>query len=384
MHKIVDYRLFMVPPRWLFLRVETTEGIVGWGEPILEGRARTVAAAVSELMDKYVLKTDISNIEDIWQVLYRGGFYRGGPVLMSAISGIDQSLWDIKGKALGVPIYELLGGACRDKVRVYHWVGGDSPSEVSEEALRLIQSGFTAIKMNVAGKLHPIESAYKVAEIEKRVARVRDTIGNSADIAIDFHGRVTPSLAPRIARALEPYSPLFIEEPILPPIPNRLAQIKAISTVPIAFGERMYTRWDFRPFLELGVLDVAQPDLSHAGGISECKKIGSLVEAYGGQMAFHCPLGPIALAACIQVAATLPNYLIQEVSFGIHYNEGVEMTDYLEDPSVFKLKDGFVPLPVSPGLGITIDEGAVRDASTKGHDWTNPVWRHEDGAFAEW
>jgi len=384
MNKLVGYELFMVPPRWLFLRLETENGVVGWGEPVLEGRARTVAAAVSELMDKYVLGTDASNIEDVWQLLYRGGFYRGGPVLMSAISGIDQALWDIKGKTLGVPVYDLLGGYCRDAIRVYHWVGGDSPSEVSEDALKLIHSGFTAIKMNIAGSLHSIESAHKVKNIAKRVAQVRDAIGDEVDIAIDFHGRVTAAMAPRMARELEPYSLLFMEEPILPPIPNRLAQLKASSTIPIAFGERLYTRWGFRPFLELGVLDVAQPDISHAGGISECKKIGSLVETYGVQMAFHCPLVPIALAACIQVAATLPNYLIQEASFGMHYNEGIEMSDYLQDPSVLELKEGLLPLPAGPGLGITIDEAVVRDASIKGHDWANPVWRHEDGALTEW
>lgn len=384
MSEVVGYELFMVPPRWLFLRVETGDGVVGWGEPVLEGRARTVAAAVSELMDKHVLGADASNIEDTWQLLYRGGFYRGGPVLMSALSGIDQALWDIKGKTLGVSVYDLLGGPCRNAVRVYHWVGGDSPSEVSEEALKLINTGFTAVKMNIAGSLHSIESVHQVKEIEQRVAQVRDAIGDKIDMAIDFHGRVTAAMAPRLAHVLEPYSPLFMEEPILPPIPVRLAQLKASSTIPIAFGERLYTRWEFRPFLEAGVLDVAQPDISHAGGISECKKIGSLLETYGGQMAFHCPLGPIAFASCIQVAATLPNYLIQEASFGMHYNEGIEMSDYLENPSVLELKDGFLPLPSDPGLGIAIDEKAVRDASIKGHDWSNPVWRHEDGALAEW
>jgi len=384
MNKVVGYKLFMVPPRWLFLSVGTEDGVVGWGEPVLEGRARTVAAAVSELMDKYVLGTDASNIEGTWQLLYRGGFYRGGPILMSAISGIDQALWDIKGKTLGVPVYDLLGGTCRNAVRVYHWVGGDSPSEVSEQALELIEKGFTAVKMNIAGRLHSIESSHKVKEITDRVAQVRGAIGDKVDIAIDFHGRVTAAMAPRLARALEPYSLLFMEEPILPAIPSRLAQLKASSTIPIAFGERLYTRWGFRPFLESGVLDVAQPDISHAGGISECKKIGSLMETHGGQVAFHCPLGPIALASCIQVAATLPNYLIQEASFGMHYNEGIEITDYLEDASVFNVSDGFIALPTAPGLGIVVDEDAVRDASIKGHDWANPVWRHEDGALSEW
>lgn len=382
--KLASYRTFIVPPRWLFLKVETKEGLVGWGEPILEGRARTVAAAVAELMDKYVMKMDVSNVEDVWQVLYRGGFYRGGPILMSALAGIDQALWDIKGKSVGVPVYKLLGGSCRDKVRVYRWVGGDSPSEVAEEAVNQIKAGFTALKMNVAGRLRTIESAQKVREVVTRFARVREAVGEDVDLAIDFHGRVSPSLTPQLARALEPYSPLFIEEPMLPLLHKRLTQLKTITSIPLAFGERLYSRWDFRSFLEAGLLDVAQPDLSHAGGITECKKIVSLAETYGTQVAFHCPLGPIALAACIQVAATAPNFLIQETSIGIHYNEGIEMTDYLEDPSVFAIKDGFVSLLTKPGLGITIDENAVRNAAIQGHNWMNPLWRHEDGSLAEW
>ncbi len=382
--KVKIYKTFIVPPRWLFLRVKTDEGIVGWGEPIVEGRARTVAAAVAELMDKYVMNMDVSNIEDVWQVLYRGGFYRGGAILMSALAGIDQALWDIKGKSVGLPVYKLLGGACRNKIRVYRWVGGDSPLEAGEEAANQIKAGFTALKMNVAGRLRTIESVQKVREIERRFAHVREIIGEGVDLAIDFHGRVSPSLAPQLLRALEPYSPLFIEEPMLPLLPKRLAQLKNITTIPLAFGERLFSRWDFRPFLESNSLDVAQPDLSHAGGITECKKIASLAETYGTQVAFHCPLGPIALAACIQVATTTPNFLIQETSIGIHYNEGVKMSDYLGDPSVFALKEGYIELPKAPGLGIEIDEGAVRDAATKGHDWSNPVWRHEDGSFAEW
>ncbi|MCD6558618.1 MAG: galactonate dehydratase [Palaeococcus sp.] len=382
--KLASYRTFIVPPRWLFLKVETKEGLVGWGEPILEGRARTVAAAVAELMDKYVMKMDVSNVEDVWQVLYRGGFYRGGPILMSALAGIDQALWDIKGKSVGVPVYKLLGGSCRDKVRVYRWVGGDSPSEVAEEAVNQIKAGFTALKMNVAGRLRTIESAQKVREVVTRFARVREAVGEDVDLAIDFHGRVSPSLTPQLARALEPYSPLFIEEPMLPLLHKRLTQLKTITSIPLAFGERLYSRWDFRSFLEAGLLDVAQPDLSHAGGITECKKIVSLAETYGTQVAFHCPLGPIALAACIQVAATAPNFLIQETSIGIHYNEGIEMTDYLEDSSVFAIKDGFVSLLTKPGLGITIDENAVRNAAIQGHNWMNPLWRHEDGSLAEW
>lgn len=382
--RIIKHDLFFVPPRWLFLRLETEEGLVGWGEPIVEGRATTVAAAVDELIRKYVSKLDIARIEDVWQVLYRGGFYRGGPVLMSALAGIDQALWDIKGKSLGVPIYELLGGPCRDRVRVYRWIGGDEPDEVAEEARVAVAQGFTALKMNVSGKLRFLESPHRVQQVIARIARVREAIGEKVDLALDFHGRVSPALALTLARALEPFSPLFFEEPMLPLLPKRLVQLKRTTCVPLAFGERLYTRWDFQPYLELGVIDIAQPDLSHAGGITECRKIAILAETYGTLVAFHCPLGPIALAACIQVAAVTHNFLIQETSLGIHYNEGVELTDYLADRSVFALEEGYVLLPKGPGLGIQVDEAAVREANLKWKDWSNPLWRHENGAVAEW
>ena len=382
--KIVKYELFPVPPRWLFLRVETDEGLVGWGEPVLEGRLGTVMAAVEELMEKYVLELDAARIEDIWQVLYRGGFYRGGPVLMSALAGIDQALWDLKGKALGVPVYELLGGPCRDRIRVYRWVGGDEPGEAAEEAREQVRRGFTALKMNVAGKLGTLLSPSQLKEVVALIAEVREAVGDGVDLAIDFHGRVSPALAPRLVQALEPLTPYFYEEPLLPPLVPRLKHLKAVTPVPLAFGERLYSRWDFRPFLEAGVMDIAQPDLSHAGGISECRRIAALAEVYGASVAFHCPLGPIALAACIQVAATIPNFLIQETSLGIHYNEGVELTDYLTNPGVFALEEGFVQIPAGPGLGIEVDEGTVREAARRWEDWSNPIWRGRDGAIVEW
>lgn len=382
--RIHKYELFAVPPRWLFLRLETDEGLVGWGEPILEGRVRTVRSAVKELMDKYVVGADIRRILDLWQVVYRGGFYRGGPVLMSALAGIDQALWDLKGKAFGVPVYELLGGPCRDKVRVYCWVGGDEPDEIAEEARRQIEKGFTALKMNVAGRLNLLERPAILKKIVQRFFKVREAVGEAIDLALDFHGRVSPAFAFRLAQALEEGQPLFYEEPIFPPSVSLLSRLKALTHVPLAFGERLYTRWDFRPFLEAGVMDIAQPDLSHAGGITECLRISTLAEAYGALMAFHCPLGPIALAASLQVAAVVPNFLIQETSFGIHYNEGVELLDYVVNKEVFALQEGYIALPSGPGLGVEIDEGAVRAAAARAVDWSNPLWRGEDGSLLEW
>jgi len=384
MGQIAKYELFLVPPRWLFLRIETKDGRVGWGEPILEGRATTVAAAVRELMEKYVMTANIDRIEDVWATLYRGGFYRGGPVLMSAISGIDQALWDLKGKRFNAPVYSLIGGACRDRIRVYRWVGGDEPDELAEAARKCIADGFTCIKTNVAGKVRPIETPRIIERIGRRLAELRECVGPDIDIAVDFHGRVSASLAPRVAKAIEPIMPLFIEEPVPPEEWRALLYLKSQTSTPIALGERLYSRWEFRKYLEAGIVDILQPDLSHAGGITECKKIASLAETYGSLVAFHCPLGPIALAACLQVAATVTNYLIQETSFGIHYNEGIELTDYLENPETLLIKDGYIDLPKGPGLGIEIDEKAVRDASLRGHSWKNPVWRFEDGSLAEW
>ncbi|NEU55555.1 galactonate dehydratase [Halorussus sp. MSC15.2] len=381
--RIVDYELYEVPPRWLFLRLETSDGLVGWGEPVVEGRAHTVRAAVEELLDSYLLGKSPDRIEDHWQTMYRGGFYRGGPVLMSAIAGIDQALWDIKGKQFGAPVYELLGGRARDRIRVYQWVGGDRPENVADAAREKVEEGFTALKMNATAEMERVDSPAAVAEAEARLEAVREAVGDEADIGVDFHGRVAKSMAKRLAAALEPHQPMFIEEPVLPEHNDALPGIAAHTTAPIATGERMYSRWDFKEVFESGAVDVIQPDLSHAGGITEVKKIADMAEAYDVAMAPHCPLGPIALAACIQVDAVSPNALIQEQSLDIHYNEGSDVLDYLADTSVFDYHDGYVDLPDGPGLGIEIDEQHVR-AKAGDIDWHNPVWRHEDGSVAEW
>ncbi|WP_158059070.1 galactonate dehydratase [Halorussus halophilus] len=381
--EITDYELFELPPRWLFLRVETSDGLVGWGEPVVEGRAHTVRAAVEELMDGYLLGEDPLRIEDHWQTMYRGGFYRGGPVLMSAIAGIDQALWDIKGKHFGAPVYELLGGKARDRVRVYQWVGGDRPADVGEAAKEKVDAGFTALKMNATPELRRIDSPAAIAEAENRLAEVREAVGDEVDIGVDFHGRVAKSMAKKLAAALEPYDPMFVEEPVLPEHNDALPEIANHTTTPIATGERMYSRWDFKEVFESGAVDVIQPDLSHAGGISEVKKIASMAEAYDVALAPHCPLGPIALASCVQVDACTPNALIQEQSLDIHYNETSDVLDYLSDPSVFEYEEGYVALPEEPGLGIEIDETVVRERAGD-VDWHNPVWRHDDGSVAEW
>ncbi|MGW0391252.1 galactonate dehydratase [Streptomyces sp. NPDC003042] len=380
--KITSLRTYLVAPRWCFLRIETDEGVTGWGEPVVEGRAHTVAAAVDELADHLVGK-DPMRIEDHWQVLTKGGFYRGGPVLSSAVAGIDQALWDIAGKALGVPVWQLLGGNVRDRARVYSWIGGDRPDEVAGAALDRKAQGFTAIKMNASAQLRLIDTPEAVHGIVERVASVREAVGDRFDIAIDFHGRLTSAMARRVLPLLEPYLPLFVEEPLVPEMSDHIGDIVRSTSIPIATGERLYSRWDFKKVLQQGIA-VAQPDLSHAGGISEVRRIAAMAEAYDVSLAPHCPLGPIALAACLQVGFATPNLLIQEQSLGIHYNTGSDLLDYLVDRSVFQYDDGHVALLTAPGLGIEIDEKAVERAAESGHRWRNPVWRRDDGSVAEW
>jgi galactonate dehydratase len=380
--RIVSVDTFAVPPRWLFVRVRTDEGLTGWGEATLEGRLGTVAAAVAEVSE-HVVGADPLRIEAAWQLMTRAGFYRGGPVLGSAVAGIDQALWDIAGKAHGVPVHHLLGGAVRDRVRVYGWIGGDRPGDVAAEAARQVEAGFTAVKMNASAQMRPVDTPRAVAEVVQRATAVREVLGDDRDVAIDFHGRVGTAMARRLLPALEPVQPLFVEEPVLPEHTARLGRLAAGTTVPIATGERLYSRWDFRPALEAGIA-VAQPDVAHAGGISEVRRIASLAEVYDVAMAPHCPIGPVALAACLQVDAVVPNLLIQEQSLGIHYNVTNDLLDYLADPAVFAYAGGYVAIPQGPGLGITLDEEAVRAAARAGHEWKNPVWRNRDGTLAEW
>jgi len=381
--KIESFELFVVPPRWLFLKVTTDTGIVGWGEPIVEGKAETVKAAVLEMAD-YLVGKDAGKIEDLFQTLYRGGFYRGGPVLMSAIAGIEQALWDIKGKKYGLPIYEFMGGAVRDKVRMYSWIGGDIPSEVAMQAKAAVAAGFTAVKMNGTGALGWIDTPASIDETITRVAAVREAVGRSIDIGIDFHGRVRKPMAKRLIKELEPFTPMFVEEPVLPENNDALLELSRISSIPIATGERMFSRWDFKGILASGAVDIVQPDLSHAGGIWECRKIAAMAEAYDVAVAPHCPLGPIALAACLQLDFCTPNAFIQEQSLGIHYNVGSDLLDYLVDPAVFHYQEGYVPILTGPGLGIEVNEEKVREAAGIGHRWRNPVWRNVDGSVTEW
>jgi len=378
--KIGRIETFLVPPRWLFVRVETVDGAFGWGEASLEGHAEAVAGAFEALRDRF-LGHDARRIEDIWQIAYRGGFYRGGAVLMSALSGFDQALWDLKGKAASLPAWELMGGRVRDRIRAYAWIGGDRPHEIADAARSRKEQGFSAVKMNATAELDWIGTPRLFDEV---VQRVQAAQAAGVDVGLDFHGRVHRPMAKQLAKVLEPLGLLFIEEPLLSENPEGLADIASLVSTPIALGERLYSRWDFKPFFERGAVDIIQPDLSHAGGISECRRIAAMAEAYDVAVAPHCPLGPLALAACLQLAANAPNVAIQEMSLGIHYNVGHDLLNFITDPEVLTPTDGYLAIPQGPGLGVTIDEAAVREAAREGHRWRNPVWRQHDGSFAEW
>ena len=269
---------------------------------------------------------------------------------------------------------------------MYSWIGGDDPREAAQEALARKNAGYTAIKMNAVGALAWVDSYAKIDAAGERVAAVRAACGADFGIAVDFHGRVHKPMVKALAKVLEPFRPLFIEEPVLPENNEALVDLARSTTIPIATGERQFSRWDYKALLQSGAADILQPDISHAGGIWEGRKIAAMAEAYDVAVAPHCPLGPVSLAACLQLDFCTPNAFIQEQSLGIHYNAngGSDLLDYLVDPSVFHYNAGYVPLMTAPGLGITVNEEAVREAAKTGHRWRNPVWRNEDGSVAEW
>lgn len=372
---------FPVLPRWLFVRIETEQGAVGWGEATLEGHGEAVAGAIDAARDR-LIGHDPDRIEDAWQLLHRLGFYRGGPVLMSAIAGIDQALWDLRGRKLGVPVHQLLGGRVRDRIPVYAWIGGDRPADIAEAAKQRAAQGFTAVKMNGTEDIGWLEGMRQIDALVERVGQVRDA---GVDVGIDFHGRVHRPLARAALKAIEPLRPLFAEEVVLSDNVDVVAQLAGCSAVPIALGERLYSRWDYRPFFEKGAVDIIQPDLAHAGGISETRRIAAMAETYDVAFAPHCPIGPLALAACLHVGAATPNFVIQEVSLGIHYNRPAEdLTTLVRNPTMFAIENGAIAIPDGPGLGVEVDEAAVREMAKSPHRWRNPAWRGQDGELREW
>ena len=367
--KITKLETFLVKPRWIFLKIHTDVGVVGLGEPLLEGRALTIQTAIKEV-EPYLIGKDPRRVVHHWQAIYRHAFYRGGPILTSALSGIDQALWDIKGKLLNVPIYELLGGPTRDRVRVY------GRASNADDMKQRVKEGYTVIKTGVAKKnpANIVENPRFVKYAIDNFASLRDAGGPDMDIAIDFHGAISPQLAKVLIKELEPYQPMFVEEPCQAQNVDVMADIARGTHLPIAAGERIFTKWGFREILEKRAASILQPDLCHAGGITEGRLIAGMAEAYYAPIAPHNPMGPISLATGLQLAASVPNFLVQEqVTLG----EG-----YLKNP--FKLqKDGTVIIPTKPGLGIELDEDQLKDKI--GHDWKNPEsYNALDGSVVDW
>ncbi|MDK7181844.1 galactonate dehydratase [Lacticaseibacillus rhamnosus] len=380
--KISDIKVYKVKPRWIFVKVLTDEGITGWGEMISGTKTETVVAGAYE-MGKKLIGRDPFEIERLWQEMHRS-FFRGGPINGTIISGLEMALWDIKGKALNLPVYELLGGAARDRIRVYSWIGGDRPSDVAEQAQARVDKGFTAIKMNATSELHYIDSYNKVQAVVDRVASIRNQVGDQLEIGIDFHGRVHRPMAKVLAHALEPYHPMFLEEVVLPENWDSFDDIAREVSIPLATGERLYTRWDFKNLFRQGAIDIVQPDVALCGGILETRKIAAMAEAFDMAVAPHAPYGPVSLAATLQVDACTPNVFIQEQSLGIHYNQGFDLLDFVKNKEIFQYKDSYVQLPKGPGLGIDMDEDKIKEVAQEGLVWSNPSWKNYDGTIAEW
>lgn len=370
--RITGYEVIPIKGRALILKVHTDADIMGLGEPLDYGHGDVVAKAI-EVMFEYLVGKDPRQIEDHWQQLYRETYSRDMPILLGALSGIDQALWDILGKSLGVPVWRLLGGSVRDRIRVYGGAGGATPEACAESARRTVARGFTALKTVPFGIARPIESPKYLEDAAAKIAAMREAVGPEVDIAVDFHRRLTPAMAIRMLKELEPYKIMFAEEPCHPENDDALLMIARSTATPIATGERHTTRWGFREIIEKQAAAVLQPDIRHSGGISELRKIANMAEVHYIHVAPHSAAGPVAIAASIQVDATIPNLLIQE--FGGGNGEGL----FVEP---LKLVNGHIELPQGPGLGIEIDDAKL-DAWRVDQPARRPMLRHADGSVAD-
>jgi galactonate dehydratase len=361
----------------VFVHVRTDEGLDGIGEASLPGHPLAVAAAVKECAD-WLLGEDAARIQHLWQIAYRRPFFRGGPVQMSAISGIEQALWDIKGKAAGLPVYELLGGACRERVRLYaNGPGGATPEEVADSGRALRELGFGAMKLGGAEPFLPVQGETVIRQAAETVAALREAVGDDVEIAYDAHGRPTPAMGIRLAHALEEYGIWFLEEPAPPESVEALAAVARATRIPVAAGERLLTKWGFRPLLEAGATALVQPDTAHCGGILEARLIAAMAEAYHVGLAPHNPLGPVNTVASAHLALAAPNFVALELLVGYYPDWTREL---VRDPP--RIADGFLELGREPGLGIELDLDLCRRHPYQPRPL--PLLRHEDGAVADW
>lgn len=333
--KITRITTFPTQPRWLFVKIETDAGLVGWGE-CLGDKAFVIAEAVRSY-EHALVGQDPLRITHHWQSLYRGAFWRGGPTLNAAISGIEMCLWDILGKSLGAPVWQLLGGSVRDRIRMYTRPNGNRPEELAASAKEVVARGYTAMKFGPVDRVRMIDVPRIVEEAAARVQAVREAVGLDIDILLDFHGRVTPAMAIRLEEAIRPFQPMFIEEPVLPENVEALVRLAQQFKTPIATGERLFTKFGFREVIERGAAAIVQPDPCICGGIFETRQIAAMAEASYVAVAPHNPYGPLNLAACLQIDACTPNFLIQEFIDPLGLGAG-----YLKEP--FVVKDGYIDL----------------------------------------
>jgi galactonate dehydratase len=370
--KISGFEVIPLKGPATILKVTTDEGITGWGEPLDYGHGPVVAQAIRQMFE-YLVGKDPRQIEDHWQQLYRETYSRDMPIWLGALSGIDQALWDILGRSLGVPVWRLLGGSVRDRIRVYAHYGGDTPEACARNARACVDRGFTAVKTTPFGASRPIETPGFVEAAVEKVTAAREAVGPDVDIAIDFHRRLTPAMSIRMLRALEPCHIMFAEEPCHPENDDALLRIARSTTTPIATGERHTTRWGFRDVIEREAAAVLQPDIRHSGGISELRRIAAMAEVHYLHLAPHSAAGAVGVAASVQVDAAIPNFLIQE--YGGGNGEGLFRTP-------LTLRDGHLDLPRGPGLGFEMDEAALADWRER-EPYRRQMWRHADGSVAD-
>jgi galactonate dehydratase len=378
--KITHIEQFFPRARTRLVKVTTDQGLVGWGETTLEGKPHSTTAAVAE-MAEYLIGQDPLRIEHHWQHLYRSAFFRGGAVTMSALSGLDQALWDIAGKYFGVPTYQLLGGAVRERVRVYaHW-GIDSlePAGLDTARARLDRlqpMGYTAYKSGPGGKWRGHEPPAVIDEFVRRAYLMREWVGPEVELAFDFHGKMTPALAVEICHEIKGMRPMFVEEPVPQENVDALKYVTDHVPFPIATGERLLTRWDFREVLEKQAAAFIQPDGSHVGGVSELKKVANMAEVYYVPLLPHCAIGPVAFAACLQVDAAVPNFLVQE-QVDACLGNGLLETD-------FRVIGGHVALPTQPGLGFTVNEAEAQQNVEYREELGGQFYHPADASIVDW
>ena len=375
---------------WVFVKVETSQaGLYGWGEASLEWKTRAVTGAVEDFAPM-IVGEDPARIEHLYQKMYRQSFWRLGVIGMSAISAIEQACWDILGKMLNRPVYQLLGGAVRDRVRMYtHLGGGDmkavyetqdagDPQVFVDRALDVVARGYTAVKVLITPPTESLNSIAAYQSAERFMRALRDAVGDSVDIMVDCHGRHSPANAIEFCRVLAPYRPYFVEEPVPPENADLMAEVRRASPVPIATGERLVTRHQFRPIFEKNACHVIQPDLCHCGGLWEARKIAAMAEVYQMGVAPHNPLGPVANAAALHFALSTPNFLIQEDMLGDVPWRWEVVRHKLET------KDGCWLPTDSPGLGIEIDEAAAAKHPFEQEIIHSLGVRAHDGAILDW